>query len=105
MRARRCGTVFDQADEMLMDGGIASQLGMEGRRKDVSLLYERRLASEFCKHFYARAHTFYDRCADEDHFHRLRILLGNRQGQLPGHVPAPTRFPERPYLEPPGNSA
>ena len=71
MRARRCGTVFDQAEEVLMDGGIASQLGMEGRRKDVSLLYERRLASEFCKHFYARAHTFYDRCADEDHLHRL----------------------------------
>ena len=71
MRAPQCGTVFDQAEEMLMDGGIASQLGMEGCRKDVSLLYERRLASEFCKHFYARAHTFYDRCADEDHFHRL----------------------------------
>ena len=54
-----------------MDGEISCQLGMEGCRKDVSLLYERRLASEFSQHFYARAYTFYDRCADEDHFHRL----------------------------------
>ena len=84
MRARRFGTVFDQAEEMLMDGGIASQLGMEGCREDVSLLYERRLASEFCKHFYARANTFYDRCADEDHFHRLSLKAGIAKGNFTG---------------------
>jgi len=60
-----------EVQEMLVDGGVGGEFGVESGGEDVAVLDEDGFALMLCKDGDAGANFFEDGAADEDHFERI----------------------------------
>ena len=84
------GAVSRQLQEMLMNGGVGREFGMESGGEDLAFFHESGLAIEFGEDCDVRGDFFDDWSANEDHFERIFLERAGTEEDVAGELAAVT---------------